>query len=133
MPGDEIVGFVTRGRGLTIHRTDCINIMNLPDVEKNRLIEATWDSKLLHSDNTYQATLKIYVNNRKGMLVDISRVFTENNIDIASIESRTLKNDKILYYENKPLKERFPEINPGAKRKLKGTKRGIKLIKNSVK
>ena len=97
VPGDEIVGFVTRGRGLTIHRTDCINIMNLPDVEKNRLIEATWDSKLLHSDNTYQATLKIYVNNRKGMLVDISRVFTENNIDIASIESRTLKNDKILF------------------------------------
>ena len=97
VPGDEIVGFVTRGRGLTIHRTDCINIMNLPDVEKNRLIDATWDSKLLHSDNTYQATLKIYVNNRKGMLVDISRVFTENNIDIASIESRTLKNDKILF------------------------------------
>ena len=121
VPGDEIVGFVTRGRGLTIHRTDCINIMNLPDVEKNRLIEASWDSKLLHSDNTYQATLKIYVNNRKGMLVDISRVFTENNIDIASIESRTLKNDKILFNISFDVKDRETVSNiQGKLRSIEG-------------
>lgn len=42
VPGDEIVGFVTRGRGVSIHRTDCINIMNLPDIERGRLIEASW-------------------------------------------------------------------------------------------
>lgn len=121
VPGDEIVGFVTRGRGLTIHRTDCINIMNLPDVEKNRLIEATWDSKLLHSDNTYQATLKIYVNNRKGMLVDISRVFTENNIDISSIESRTLKNDKILFNISFDVKDRETVSNiQGKLRSIEG-------------
>lgn len=95
VPGDEIVGFVTRGRGLTIHRTDCKNIMNLPDVEKNRLIEATWDSKLINTDNTYEASLRIFINNRKGLLVDISRVFTESNIDITSIDSHQLKNDKI--------------------------------------
>ena len=115
VPGDEIVGFVTRGRGLTIHRTDCINIMNLPDVEKNRLIEATWDSKLLNSDNTYQATLKIYVNNRKGMLVDISKIFTENNIDISSIESRSLKNDKILFNISFDVKDRETVSNIQAK------------------
>ena len=42
IPGDEIVGFVTRGRGITIHRTDCVNIMNLPESERQRLIEAEW-------------------------------------------------------------------------------------------
>ena len=42
VPGDEIVGFVTRGRGISIHRTDCINVMNLPQEERERLIEAEW-------------------------------------------------------------------------------------------
>ena len=42
VPGDEIIGFVTRGRGVSIHRTDCINIINLPDFERGRLIEASW-------------------------------------------------------------------------------------------
>lgn len=42
VPGDEIVGFVTRGRGVSIHRTDCINVLNLPDSERERLIEAEW-------------------------------------------------------------------------------------------
>ena len=44
VPGDEIVGFVTRGRGISIHRTDCINILNFPDSERARLIEAEWES-----------------------------------------------------------------------------------------
>ena len=42
VPGDEIVGFVTRGRGITIHRTDCINVLNLPEIERSRLIDAEW-------------------------------------------------------------------------------------------
>ena len=42
VPGDEIVGFVTRGRGVSIHRTDCVNIMQLPDFDRQRLIEAEW-------------------------------------------------------------------------------------------
>ncbi|MCQ4991472.1 DUF5913 domain-containing protein, partial [[Clostridium] symbiosum] len=42
VPGDEIVGFVTRGRGISIHRTDCINVINLPEEERERLIDAEW-------------------------------------------------------------------------------------------
>ena len=41
--GKDVVGFVTRGRGITVHRSDCINILNLPELERNRIIEAEWD------------------------------------------------------------------------------------------
>ena len=91
VPGDEIIGFVTRGRGVTIHRTDCINIINLPDIDKARLIEAEWQPEFLEQKNgsLFKAEIHIYGNNRTGLLVDISRIFTERNIDIASMNSRT--------------------------------------------
>ena len=92
VPGDEIIGFVTRGRGITIHRTDCVNIMNIPEVEKNRLIEINWDQKETESQN-YLVTVNIYCKNRKGILVDVSRIFTENNIDIVNLETRKSKEE----------------------------------------
>lgn len=95
VPGDEIVGFVTRGRGVSIHRTDCVNIMQLPDFDRQRLIEAEWQQGAAEEENgghgRYLAELKIYGNNRTGLLVDISKVFTERGIDIDSINSRTSK------------------------------------------
>ncbi len=95
VPGDEIVGFVTRGRGITIHRTDCVNIMNLPEIERSRLIDAEWqqsgDSK---EAATYSAEISIFANNRIGMFVDISKIFTEREIDIKSLNVRTNKQGK---------------------------------------
>ena len=92
VPGDEIVGFVTRGRGVSIHRTDCINIMNLSELEKVRLIDAEWQQGAEHDDNgLYLAEIKIFGNNRTGLLVDITRIFTEREIDISSINSKTSK------------------------------------------
>ncbi|MDO5564657.1 MAG: bifunctional (p)ppGpp synthetase/guanosine-3',5'-bis(diphosphate) 3'-pyrophosphohydrolase [Eubacteriales bacterium] len=93
MPGDEIVGFVTRGRGITIHRTDCPNLMTLPDVERKRLIEANWVDESSITQN-FDILLNIFTNNRKGLIVDISRMLTELNIDINTLESRTGKNEK---------------------------------------
>ena len=92
VPGDEIVGFITRGRGITIHRTDCINVINLPDFEKARLIEAEWErGDDQEKSGTYLTEINIYCNNRTGLLVDITRIFTERNIDIDSIQSKTSK------------------------------------------
>ena len=92
VPGDEIVGFVTRGRGVSIHRTDCINMINLSDMEKARLIEAEWSSDSADSEaGTYLAEINIYGNNRTGLLVDLTRTFTERGIDINSIHSKTSK------------------------------------------
>ncbi len=93
VPGDEIVGFVTRGRGVSIHRTDCINIIQLPESERVRLIDAEWEQGAAEEamGGRYLAEIKIICNNRTGLLVDISRVFTEKEIDIDSINSRTSK------------------------------------------
>ncbi len=93
LPGDEIVGFVTRGRGISIHRTDCVNIMGLTELERARLIDAEWDKHAIRgkSNETYLAEINIYANNRSGLLVDISRVFTESGVDIRSINSAASK------------------------------------------
>lgn len=90
IPGDEIVGFVTRGRGITIHRTDCVNIMNLPESERKRLIEAEWEAGET-GNQLYTVEINIYANNRTGLLVDISRIFTERRIDLTAMNVRTSK------------------------------------------
>lgn len=92
VPGDEIVGFVTRGRGVSIHRTDCINIINLSDMEKVRLIDAEWQQDAAgETKGLYLAEIKIFCNDRKGLLVDITKVFTEREISINGINSKTSK------------------------------------------
>lgn len=94
VPGDEIVGFVTRGRGVSIHRTDCVNMIHLPVEEKNRLIEAEWSPDARDSGETYPVEIVIYCHNRSGVLLDVSRIFTENSIDVKSMNVRTNKQDK---------------------------------------
>ncbi len=92
VPGDEIIGFVTRGRGVSIHRTDCINVINLPEIERGRLIDAEWQSYGEgQSDEKYLAEIKIYAHNRNGLLADITRALTEKNIDILAMNTRTNK------------------------------------------
>ena len=95
VPGDEIVGFVTRGRGVSIHRTDCVNVINLPADERARLIDAEWQQpENQNSQERYSTEIQIYANNRIGMFVDISKVFTERQIDITSMNVRTSKQGK---------------------------------------
>lgn len=92
VPGDEIVGFVTRGRGISIHRTDCINIMSLPEIERARIIEAEWQAGCSQDgENKYAAEIKIYANNRTGILADLSKITTERKIDVTNMNVRTSK------------------------------------------
>ena len=94
IPGDEIVGFVTRGRGITIHRTDCINVLNMSELDRSRLIEAEWQAPESATSETYMAEIQIYANNRTGLLVDLSKIFTERKIDVRGMSSRTSKQEK---------------------------------------
>ncbi|MCH5250091.1 MAG: bifunctional (p)ppGpp synthetase/guanosine-3',5'-bis(diphosphate) 3'-pyrophosphohydrolase [Lachnospiraceae bacterium] len=92
VPGDEIVGFVTRGRGVSIHRTDCINILNLPEMDRVRLIDAEWQQDDNSAGNEkYLAEISIYAENRNGLLADISRALTEKDIDILALNTRASK------------------------------------------
>lgn len=94
VPGDEIVGFVTRGRGISIHRTDCINVLNLPEIERARLIEAEWEPSDTGADGEkYMAEINIFAHNRSGLLADISKTLTERNIDIQTMNTRTNKQE----------------------------------------
>ena len=94
IPGDEIVGYVTRGRGVTIHRTDCVNVMNMSEMDRSRLLEAEWQQPETKQDEHYMAEINVYANNRTGLLVDISKIFTERKIDIRNINCRTNKQEK---------------------------------------
>lgn len=96
IPGDEIVGFVTRGRGVSIHRTDCVNVLNMTEIDRYRLIEAEWQQPedKAEAPEKYLAEIVIYANNRTGLLADISKIFTERKLDLRSIDSRTSKREK---------------------------------------
>lgn len=92
VPGDEIVGFVTRGRGMSIHRTDCVNMIHLSDAERARLIDAEWeDESEEEGGGFYLAELKLFAHDRQGLLLDVSRVFTEAKIDVKSVNTRSSK------------------------------------------
>ncbi len=93
VPGDEIVGFITRGRGVSLHRTDCVNVINLPEDERGRLIEAEWSIPEKEKGELYETEIRIFTKNRMGLLADISKTFTENKIDVMSMTVRTTKKE----------------------------------------
>ncbi|MBO4652814.1 MAG: bifunctional (p)ppGpp synthetase/guanosine-3',5'-bis(diphosphate) 3'-pyrophosphohydrolase [Lachnospiraceae bacterium] len=99
VPGDPIIGFVTRGRGVSIHRSDCVNMQHLSDDDKQRLIEAKWevpaDEAETLSERTYNAEVRIFANNshKTETLLEVIRILNENNLNINSTTVRPGKND----------------------------------------
>lgn len=90
VPGDEIIGFITRGRGISIHRTDCVNMINLTQEERERLIDAEWQlPEQTNLNILYQIEIQIFGNDRPGLLVDISKVLTEENTPVKSLNARS--------------------------------------------
>lgn len=90
VPGDEIVGYVTRGRGISIHRTDCVNIVGMNDIDRSRLIDAEWQADAAsRTEATYSSEIRIFAADRTGMLFDISKVFTEANINVTAVNSKS--------------------------------------------
>ncbi len=79
-PGDEIVGYITRGRGATIHRRDCPNILNMED--KERLVEVTWGSP----ERTFPVPVKVKAYDRDGLTRDIANLLSNNNISLSDLK-----------------------------------------------
>ena len=91
VPGDEILGYVTRGRGVSIHRTDCVNVINAPEEDRIRFIPAEWNRLEDKREDLYFAEINVFANNRSGVLLDITKILTENKVDISTINSRVSK------------------------------------------
>ena len=93
VPGDEIVGYITRGRGVSIHRTDCINVMCMDEFDRERLIEADWAEGLVQ-ENLYTAEIIIYSYDNQGLIFELSKIFNEEKINLTGLNVRTGKNGK---------------------------------------
>ena len=94
VPGDEIVGFVTRGRGISIHRTDCENVLCMDETERERLIEAEWVDETGASDTEFTTEINVYASDRQGIIFDLSKIFKESDITIKGMNARTSKQGK---------------------------------------
>ncbi len=89
VPGDEIIGFITKGRGISVHRCDCTNIVSLPEEEKARFIEVEWED--LKAGKSYEATINIIGSDRRGLLSDISKVCDNMDVNLSGVNARTGK------------------------------------------
>ena len=90
LPGDKVVGFITRGRGVTIHTSDCKNVI---DNDPNRKVEVEWDSK---KEYIYPVRIRIYSEDKKGMLADISSSIASNKANITNARVETTDEKKAV-------------------------------------
>lgn len=93
-PGDDIVGFITRGQGVTIHRRDCPNLRHLAEEEPDRLVDVAWHR---HEGRRYPVDLQIQALDRQGLLRDVSAVLSNEKINVIGVNTRTDKRDHHAY------------------------------------
>ena len=87
LPGDEIIGYITKGRGVSVHRKDCVNVNDLLS-DENRIIDVKWYEK---AKENYNVTLEVLANDRKGLLVDILNAVKETNANLMGVSTKTTK------------------------------------------
>ncbi len=89
LPGDAIIGYVTRGRGVTVHRADCRNVARIPD--RDRLVQVDWGRA---AQQTYQVPIRIEAQDREGLLRDVANLVAEEKINLAAASAETNKKDR---------------------------------------
>ena len=94
VPGDDIVGFITKGRGITVHRRDCDNLRNLTDEDRKRMIEVSWDPELLDK-NSYNSTIAIIAKDQKGIFSSISKICEDMDVHIVGIHAEAARDETI--------------------------------------
>ena len=94
LPGDKIIGYVTRGRGVSVHRADCPSLKD-PGVEKDRLIEVEWEDK--DPSGTYEAEIRIICYNRTGLLAELSVLFASMEVPVSAISAHALKDNTFIF------------------------------------
>ena len=93
VPGDDIVGFITKGRGVSVHRADCPNVISMPEEEKARFINVSWDGSKL--DQSYNTDITIIARDRKGLFSAVSKVCEDLDVNIAGVNARADKDENV--------------------------------------
>jgi len=93
VPGDDIVGYITRGRGVSVHREDCKNLKNLAESEPERIIDVSWERGRTES---YQVDLRIDAVNKSALLNDITHIIKEEKINLLSVMARTSNQNRAV-------------------------------------
>ena len=93
VPGDDIIGFITKGRGISVHRRDCDNIKALPEEEMKRCISVSWNPDIL--DKSFNAEINLVAKDQKGMLPSISKVCEDMDVSILGLNARADKHENI--------------------------------------
>ncbi len=98
LPGDDIKGYVTRGRGIVIHRTNCMNLFSLIENEPNREIEVYWDEETVNAGNTkYLYNFSVKAIDRQGLLLDIIRILNEYKMELVTVNNNFVKENGNQY------------------------------------
>jgi GTP pyrophosphokinase len=93
VPGDDITGFITQGRGISVHRDDCEQLANALKQQPEREVEVQWGDQ---DNKSYQATVKIIASDRQGLFRDVSTIIANERVSIIGIESHTDTNKQIM-------------------------------------
>ena len=91
VPGDQIIGFITRGKGVAVHRKDCVNIINLEDDKCDRLIDADWGDNI---SKTYMVSIHVEAFDRQGLLRDVSKVLTDEKVNVVGLNTHSNKDEQ---------------------------------------
>ena len=94
LPGDKIIGYITRGRGVSVHRADCPSLKDA-GMEQDRLIEVEWEDQ--NPNGTYEAEIRIVCYNRTGLLAELSVMFASMDVPVSAISARALKDNTFLF------------------------------------
>ena len=93
--GDPIVGYITKGEGVTVHRSDCANILNLQDEQRRRLVEVDWGER----PQSYPVDIHIEAFDRQGLLRDITNTLTNEKINVLAVNTRTNRDDQSVHMD----------------------------------
>ncbi len=106
LPGDEIIGYITKGRGVSVHRKDCVNVKDLLK-EENRIIDVSWVEE---KQASYNVDIEISANDRSGLLADITKALSTAKANIVGINAKTGK-DRIAIIELTLETKNIDELN----------------------
>ena len=106
LPGDEIIGYITRGRGVSVHRKDCVNVKDLLK-EENRIIDVSWVEQ---KQAQYNVDIEVFANDRSGLLADVTKELANSKANIIGVNARTGK-DRIAIIELTVETKNLDELN----------------------